>query len=172
MKFAISVHLSVIYASWKQEKREREEKQYNHKMMNGHISKIARMLRRDVDVDQHILKISSNQLTFNRSLYCAEDQVRYFSTPNICYGGPSQLGKDLLATWNSATLHSSSIYCTKLYRTEMPKTTESTTNYWDQSTIYLSTFSQSNVWGSHDRDLPKRPSSSKDFRWFSEDFRT
>ena len=48
----------------------------------------------------------------------------------------------------------------------MPKTTESNTNYWDQSTIYLSTFSQSNVWGSHDRDLPKRPSSSKDFRWF------
>ena len=71
MKFAISVHLSVIYASWKQEKRETEEKQYNHKMMNGHISKIARMLRRDVDVDQHILNISSNQLTFNRSLYCA-----------------------------------------------------------------------------------------------------
>ena len=43
------------------------KKQY-HKMMSGHISKIARMLRRDVDVDEHILNISSHQLTFFQKL--------------------------------------------------------------------------------------------------------
>ena len=43
------------------------KKQYN-KMMSGHISKIARMLRRDVDVDEHILNISSHQLTFFQKL--------------------------------------------------------------------------------------------------------
>ena len=43
------------------------KKQY-HKMMNGHISKIARMLRRYVDVDEHILNISSHQLTFFQKL--------------------------------------------------------------------------------------------------------
>ena len=37
-------------------------------MMSGHISKIARMLRRDVDVDEHILNISSHQLTFFQKL--------------------------------------------------------------------------------------------------------
>ncbi|KAL9980400.1 hypothetical protein ACROYT_G008988, partial [Oculina patagonica] len=34
----------------------------------GHVSKIARMLRRDVDVDEHILNISSHQLTFFQKL--------------------------------------------------------------------------------------------------------
>ena len=43
------------------------KKQYNN-MMSGHISKIARMLRRDVDVDEHILNISSHQLTFFQKL--------------------------------------------------------------------------------------------------------
>ena len=43
------------------------KKQY-HKMMSGHISKIARMLRTDVDVDEHILNISSQQLTFFQKL--------------------------------------------------------------------------------------------------------
>ena len=43
------------------------KKQY-HKMMSGHISKIARMLRRDVEVDEHILNISSQQLTFFQKL--------------------------------------------------------------------------------------------------------
>ena len=43
------------------------KKQYD-KMMSGHISKIAGMLRRDVDVDEHILNISSHQLTFFQKL--------------------------------------------------------------------------------------------------------
>jgi len=45
------------------------KKQY-HKMMNGHISKITRMLRRDVDVDvdEHILNISTHQVTFFQKL--------------------------------------------------------------------------------------------------------
>ena len=38
------------------------------KMMSGHISKIPQMLRRDVDVDEHILNISSHQLTFFQKL--------------------------------------------------------------------------------------------------------
>ena len=38
------------------------------KIMNDHISKIARMLRRDVDVDEHIQNISSHQLTFFQKL--------------------------------------------------------------------------------------------------------
>ena len=42
------------------------------KMMSGHISKIARMLRRDVDVEEHILNISSHQLISSRNSYCAE----------------------------------------------------------------------------------------------------
>ena len=36
--------------------------------MNDHISKIATMLRRDVDVDEHIQNISSHQLTFFQKL--------------------------------------------------------------------------------------------------------
>ena len=43
------------------------KKQYD-KMMTGHISKVARMLRRDVDVEEHILNISSHQLTFFQKL--------------------------------------------------------------------------------------------------------
>ena len=43
------------------------KKQY-HKMERGHISKIAQMLRRDVNVDKHILNISSHRLTFFQKL--------------------------------------------------------------------------------------------------------
>ena len=38
------------------------------KVMNDHISKITRMLRRDVDVDEHIQNMSSHQLTFFQKL--------------------------------------------------------------------------------------------------------
>lgn len=106
MKFARSAHLSCIYASWKQEKRETEKKQYNHKMMNGHTSKIARMLRRDVDVDQHILNISSNQLTFKRA--CTVPRPRFATSQRQISPMEvwSQLVKGLLATWTSAILWS------------------------------------------------------------------
>ena len=43
------------------------KKQYD-KLTSGHISKIAWMLRRDVDVKEHILNISSHQLTFFQKL--------------------------------------------------------------------------------------------------------
>ena len=46
-------------------------------MMNGHISKIARMLRRDVDVDQHILNISSNQGQSPKALRTTEINQPY-----------------------------------------------------------------------------------------------
>ena len=39
-----------------------------NKMMRGHISKIARLLRRDGDVEEHILDILSYQLTFFQKL--------------------------------------------------------------------------------------------------------
>ena len=66
MKFVRSAHSSRYLYIMKTMVLLRK-KQY-HKMMNGHISKIARMLRRDVDVDEHILNISSHQLTFFQKL--------------------------------------------------------------------------------------------------------
>jgi len=43
------------------------------KIMNDHISKSARMLHRDVDVDEHIQNISSHQLMFFQKLVLCRD---------------------------------------------------------------------------------------------------
>ena len=43
------------------------KKQY-HKLMSDHVSKIARLIQRDVDVDEHIQNISSYKLSFFQKL--------------------------------------------------------------------------------------------------------
>ena len=58
--------------------------------MSGHISKIARMLRRDVDVEEHILNISSHQLTFFQKLVLCRD-LKFAIPQNQNLGQPRRV---------------------------------------------------------------------------------
>ena len=102
-------------------------------VMTSHTSKIARLINKEFDVDEHITNISSYRLSFFEKLVLCRGLKFSIAQPVPARDIKASFEKSLLATRTHITRgqkrisrRDSSLDCPELHRKERPKTTQST----------------------------------------------